>query len=121
MSFSDAPGNYLAHILMAIENIRSHVDGMSKEQVAADRKTEAAVERELQILTEAAYKLGDDAARLCPGEDWRKVRGLGNILRHAYEGIDLDTLWKIIEHDLPPLERTVRSALEAKRAEDANA
>jgi uncharacterized protein with HEPN domain len=110
MSFRDVPGNYLAHILLAIEHIRNHVAGMTKAEVAADRKTEAAVERELQILTEAAYKLGDDAPRLCPAEDWRKIRGLGNILRHAYEGVDIETLWRIIEFDLPHLETSIKAA-----------
>lgn len=91
MSFSDVPGNYLLHILIAIQNIRAHIDGRSKSEVAADRKTEAAVER--------------------PAEDWRKIRGLGNILRHAYEGVDIETLWRIIQIDLPHMESSVRIAL----------
>ena len=55
----------------------------------------AAVERKLQIISEAAIRLAKEAERVCPGVPWRDVRGIGNQLRHAYERIDLATIWKL--------------------------
>jgi uncharacterized protein with HEPN domain len=54
------------------------------QEYETDLKTKSAVERQLQIITEAAYRLGDDAEVLCPGPDWKGFMGMGNILRHGY-------------------------------------
>jgi uncharacterized protein with HEPN domain len=48
---------YLAHIESAILEIRSHTAGMSQEGYEADSKTQRAVERNLQIVGDAAHKL----------------------------------------------------------------
>lgn len=103
--------DYLQDILTCIENIRSFRAGMSIEQIRCDRKTEAAVERELQIITEAGFRLGDQADILCPGADWRAIRGFGNMLRHAYDRLDPQVLQNILDDDLPALETEVRIGL----------
>jgi uncharacterized protein with HEPN domain len=71
----------------------------------------AAVERKLQIIGEAAIRLGDEAERRCPDMPWRDVRGIGNQLRHAYERIDLNTIWSAVTDDLPPLKAAVQRAV----------
>lgn len=79
---------------------------MDFETFRNDPKTVAAVERKL-IVSEAAIRLGETAELLCPGLPWRDIRGMGNWLRHHYERIELATIWKTIEVDLPPLKATV--------------
>lgn len=81
MPFRD-PVKNLHDIEHAIELVRQFVGAMSQEQFRADPKTEAAVERELQIISEAASRLGDQAPKLCPGVDWPGIRGFGSFLRH---------------------------------------
>ena len=110
MPYKDYP-LYLQHIADSIRNIHSFLGDMTAEQMRADRKTEAAVERELQIITEAAFRLGDKAQELCPGADWRNIRGLGNILRHAYDHLDPTYVWDTLKNDLPALQEHVNSAL----------
>lgn len=34
-----------------------------------------------------------------------------NILVHNYFDVDFETVWKIVERDLPPLEKAMRSIL----------
>jgi uncharacterized protein with HEPN domain len=41
----------------------------------------AAVERKLQVISEAAGRLGEQVEALCPGLPWRDIRGIGNWLR----------------------------------------
>lgn len=65
----------------------------------------------MQIITEAAIRLGDDAEALCPGLDWRGFRGMGNILRHGYHRVDDKIVWDTVKDDLPPLLESVRNAL----------
>lgn len=76
-----------------------------------DVKTKAAVERELQIVTEAAYRLKPEDEVLCPGPDWRRIRGMGNILRHEYDRVDDEAVWNTVKDDLPALKRDVENAL----------
>lgn len=110
MPFSDYP-QYLRDILNCIANIREFRAGLTLEQIRSDRKTEAAIERELQIITEAAARLGKQAPVLCPNADWSAIRGFGNVLRHAYDHLDPEVLEAILEEDLPALEHEVRPAL----------
>jgi uncharacterized protein with HEPN domain len=67
------------------------------------RKTVAAVERKLQIISEAAIRLGIEAERRCPSLPWRDIGGIGNHLRHGYERVDLQQIWETITSDLTAL------------------
>ena len=102
---------YLQDILESIDAIQDYLAGLNLNAYQSDRKTRRAVEREFQILTEAAYRLGDDAPRLCPSIDWPNVRGLGNFLRHEYDAVENEAIWQTIHTRLPPLRAAVLEAL----------
>lgn len=76
-------------------------------------KTKSAVERQLQILTEAAYRLGDEADLVCPGPDWKGYMGMGNLLRHSYHRIDDQIIWDTVKLELPGLKEAVSRALDS--------
>ena len=78
-----------------------------------DPKTIAAVERKLQVISEAAVRLGSEADKLCPGLPWHEIRGIGNWLRHQYDRVDIETLWNTVTDDLPPLKAAVNRSLDA--------
>jgi len=87
MSFK-GPEMHFRDMLKAISLIEEFTVGMDVPAYIADLKTQAAVERQLQIVTEAAYRLKPEDEHLCPGPDWRKIRGMGNILRHDYDRLE---------------------------------
>jgi len=91
--------------------IEQFTAGMDFEAFCSDPMAVAAVERKLQIISEAAIRLADEAERVCPGVPWRDIRGIGNQLRHAYERIDLATIWNTVTDDLPALKAAVEAAL----------
>ena len=62
-------------ILQSIDHIDEFLAGIDFEEYREDRKTRSAVERELQIITEAAIRLGDEAETLCPGRIGRDFVG----------------------------------------------
>jgi uncharacterized protein with HEPN domain len=103
----------LQDILDNAVEIESYVAGMDFEGYLHSRTTKLAVERLLQMLTEAAIRLGDSAEVYCPNIDWRELRGLGNFIRHAYHRIDDDLIWKTLQNRLPPLKIAVFKALKA--------
>jgi uncharacterized protein with HEPN domain len=111
MSFS-GPKQHFKDMLKAIALIEQFLGDMDFAAYEADIKTQAAVERELQIVTEAAYRLKPEDEPLCPGPDWRQMRAMGNVLRHAYDRIHNDAIWRTIQEDLPPLKQAVTNALE---------
>lgn len=84
---------------------------MDLDSFRQDPKTIAAVERKLQVISEAAVRLGDKAEALCPGLPWRDIRGIGNGLRRQYDRVDIETIWNTLTRDLPPLKVAVHRAL----------
>ena len=91
--------------------IGQFTSGMDFEAFRSNPMAVAAVERKLQIISEAAIRLADEAERLCPDLPWRDIRGIGNQLRHAYERIDLATIWNTVVDDLPAVKAAVEDAL----------
>jgi uncharacterized protein with HEPN domain len=66
-----------------------------------------AVVRNLQTLAESSQRLSEVAKGSQPGIDWRAIAGFRNILVHDYLGLDLDTIWLVIEQDLPQLKKSL--------------
>ncbi len=114
MPFRDEDAS-LRDIVDAIDMIERFTSGMNLEQFSEDPKTVAAVERKLQIISEAATRLGATAESRCPGAPWRDIRGMGNWLRHQYDKIELPVVWRTVEADLPKLKSAVRNALEGSK------
>jgi len=99
--------------------IEDFIAGMAFEQFRDDPRTVAAVERKFLIIGEAAVRLGQDAPRIASDVPWRQMRDLGNLLRHAYDKVDLEIIWQTITDDLPPLKAAITRAL-AALSEDTN-
>ena len=78
-----------------------------------DRKTQDAVLRNLQTLTESATRLSEPAKRQHPEVDWRGIAGFRNVLVHDYLGTNLERIWDVIERDVPLLEAAAEVMLDA--------
>lgn len=101
----------LFDIIEAIEHIRSEIAGATLDSFEADWRKRWLVERGVEIISEASRHLTDTVKARHPEIPWRKVAGIGNILRHEYQRIAPDVLWGLIEEDLPPLELTCRTEI----------
>jgi uncharacterized protein with HEPN domain len=109
LPFSDAD-RLFRDIIDAIGMIDRFTSGMDLEAFRDDPKTVAAVERKLQVISEAAIRLGGEAEGGIPGVSWRNIRGMGNWLRHQYDRIELETIWKTATDDLPLLKAAIQGA-----------
>ncbi len=88
------------------------MQGIAAPQLAADHKTQDAVERCLEKrICEAARKLGDALDAKYPEAEFPKLRQLGSVLRHDYDDIDTDMLWRSVTERLDPLEHACRKEL----------
>lgn len=95
----------LTDILDAIERIRAEMSSVSIDAFEADWRKRWLVERGVEIISEASRRLPDDLKLRHPEIPWAKVAGIGNVLRHEYEGISAPVMWKLVQDDLIPLEK----------------
>lgn len=94
--------------LLDIESVISEIE-IIKERLGNDFKVftkdvimQRAIERELEIIGEAVRKI----IELRPDieiSSSKKVIGLRNIISHAYDSIEPELIWGIIQRDIPKL------------------
>lgn len=112
---TDRPERRLRDILENIRRIEAHVSGMSKATFEHDLLRQDAVERCLQRISEALYKLGDQFDSTYPNVDLKGFRALGNILRHQYDDVDVVLLWGTVDPERGEL-KDLRNFAEAELA-----
>lgn len=110
-------GPVLAEILEAIEGIEKHTAGKSFEDFKQDWLLRLAVQRALEIISEASRHLPDDLLALAPDIPWKQIHGIGNVLRHEYHKIADDVIWAVLERHLKPLAAAIQ--LMRKTLEDS--
>ena len=87
--------DYVEHMLDAIKLVRSYVDGMSKDDFVADKKTQQAVILNIIVIGEAATQTADecpDFTAANPDIPWKQMRGMRNRMAHGYFEINLDVV-----------------------------
>jgi uncharacterized protein with HEPN domain len=102
---------YLIHILESIERVEEYTSGGS-EQFLSDKRTQDAVLRNLQILAESSQRISPELKIAHPEVDWRGISGFRNVLVHDYLGVNLITVWGIIEGPLKELKKRMSKILE---------
>jgi uncharacterized protein with HEPN domain len=79
----------------------------------ATKMIQDAVLRKLQIMVQSSMRLSTAFREEHPEIEWDKMRGFRNFVVHDYLEIDLDAVWYIVEHELPPLAKAVQSAIKS--------
>ena len=118
MPFRD-PQRHLEDVLDAIAKIEEFVGDVDFTSYRVDDKTKAAVERKIQILTEAIIRLDDESPGSYPEIDQQAYRGMGNILRHSYHRVDDRIVWDTVKEDLPGLRDVVKKLLRTLRKDES--
>lgn len=65
----------------------------------------------LQLIGEAAARLGRDFRVAHPEASWPQIVAMRNILVHEYFGVDTDEVWQVIIGDLPLFKEQVEKLL----------
>ncbi len=90
-------------MVQAIHRIQEFTANLSYEAFLKSLVIQSAVERQLEILGEAARRLSDEFRLAHPEIDWRRIIGLRNLLIHRYDEIRQVTIWTIITSELTSL------------------
>jgi uncharacterized protein with HEPN domain len=98
--------DYLEHVQQAATDACSFVEGLSKNDFLADKRTQQAVVMSLIIIGEAATKVMDrypEFTQVHAAVPWRSMRGMRNRIAHGYFEINLDVVWDTAQIALPQL------------------
>jgi uncharacterized protein with HEPN domain/predicted nucleotidyltransferase len=111
-----SPRQRLEDMRQAILTTQTYTTGRSLADYQADRLLQLAVERNIEILSEASRHLPDDLKARHPQIPWGKVRDIGNVLRHGYELVDHTVIWEIVVEHLPALKAAVTAMIATTEA-----
>jgi uncharacterized protein with HEPN domain len=85
--------------------------GHGREDLSTNIVLAMALTRCLEILGEAASKIGPDVRARLPAIPFSKIISMRNRLIHAYFDVDLDIVWTTVSDDLPGLSRALDEVL----------
>lgn len=112
MSSKHDPADSLSDIVDNAERIAAYTGGMDQFDFEQNGLVRDGVERCLERICEAVYRLEEKAEQFLPGQPLRDIRGMGNRLRHAYDRLDLEIVWSTATHRVPELAAAARRALD---------
>lgn len=94
---------YLDDMIGFAQKVQSYTDGLEQADFVASGLTYDATLRNLELIGEAATHIPDEVHATYQDIPWRLIIATRNRLIHAYLGIDNDTIWSIIQDDIPEL------------------
>jgi uncharacterized protein with HEPN domain len=94
---------YLLDMLQAAEKVRRFVQGKTQDAFVADEVLRDAVERNAEIIGEAARKVSEAFKNQHPEIPWRKMIAQRNVLVHEYDKISVDDMWTVATFHIPKL------------------
>ena len=99
--------SFLQDILGTCDECLAFVDGMTLDEFILDRRTILAVEREIEIIGEAANNIPEPIRQNAPEVSWPRIAGMRNRLAHEYFRINYGIVWNTVHEDLPQLRHSI--------------
>jgi len=87
------------HAEEAVEMAR----GRSRADLDRDRQLNLALVRLVEIIGEAAKRVGPAKREAHPQIPWTQIIGTRDRLIHGYDRVNFDILWRIVSEELPVL------------------
>jgi uncharacterized protein with HEPN domain len=94
-------------MLEAVEGIEQAIKGKNYRDYQRSWLLRSAVERGIEVISEASRHLGRELKSRHKDVRWQDIAGMGNILRHEYQRVDSQIVWKTVKDDLPTLKQAL--------------
>ena len=104
------PRIYLAQILECLDRVGEYTKGGRAEYDSQSLIRDAVI-RNFEVVREASKRVPEDYRARHPEIPWRALAGFRDVLIHQYEGVDHETVWRIIEHELPAIREAIVKVL----------
>lgn len=93
----------LTHMLEAIGYIESFLVGYDFDDFEQSVLHRSAVERQLEIIGEAATAISETVKLAHPEVDWQPIKRFRNVIVHEYFGVSRQIVWGVVRKELPVL------------------
>ena len=103
MPLESADDGFLWDMWEAATAVVQMAADMTLDEYRSDRKTRRAVEREVEIIGEAARSISDQLKNAHPHIPWSKIIAQRHKLAHAYAEIQDDIIWTVATVHIPEL------------------
>lgn len=107
----------LLDIAEQIDAINAAIGQLDEVAIAADWMSRSAIERGIEIISEASRHLDPALIADHPGVPWRRVADIGNWLRHAYDRVEFSLIYAVVTDNFPALRMAIADML-ARQPED---
>lgn len=94
---------YLWDMLQAARRLQEFTTGVSFEAYLESVLLQSAVERQLEILGEAARRMSEAFRQEHPEIPWSSIISQRNVIAHQYDDIEQEQLWSVVTSGIPIL------------------
>jgi uncharacterized protein with HEPN domain len=93
----------LLDMLNAARAVQAFIAGRTFADYQADLLLRSAVERQIEIIGEAAREVSEELKAAHPEIPWRPIMAQRHVLAHEYGAIDNALIWKVATVHIPAL------------------
>jgi uncharacterized protein with HEPN domain len=102
---------YLQDILDSARLAIQYVCPTDRQHFLDDLEKQDSVIRRLEIMGEAAKRLSDQTLAQLPQIDWKRMKGMRDVLVHDYDDVEAERVWDTVQIYLPKLVSAIEAFL----------
>ena len=87
-------------MLEMIDAVSEMISSMDFAAYQSDFRTQKAVERCIEIISEASRHIPHEEMNRYPDVPWPNIAGIGNVLRHEYRHVAAPVIWRTASRSL---------------------
>jgi len=107
--------SFLIDIFECIADIDEFTGGIQFIEFEKDKMRKLAVERQLEVIGQAANKVSKETQEILANIPWGNIIGLRNKLAHDYGEILAERIWTISKKPIQDLKRELEKIEELKK------
>ena len=101
----------LTDIVDAIMRIERYTAGLTRTTFVEDDLHRDAVERCIEIISEASRRLPGELKAQHPSIPWQRSAAIGNVFRHEYDEVSPGLVWEVVSLHLPAPKQAVEQLM----------
>jgi uncharacterized protein with HEPN domain len=93
----------LLDIVKAAQKILEFAEGLERSAFASNEEKQSAILYQVIIIGEAVKRLSVEFRSQYPEIPWKEIAGMRDIVTHQYDRVNFNTLWDVIQNDIPEI------------------